>query len=70
MELNVKENNAYLPNMCVDPWKQACIMVGTTFQQQMTSHNKPHMEMVEQLWYLLMQVKGNDILKLNGAKAK
>jgi hypothetical protein len=45
-------------------------MVGTTFQQQMISHNKPHMEMAEQLWYLLMQMKGNDILKLNGAKVK
>ncbi len=40
----------------------------TTLQQEMASQSKPHMEMVEQ--FLLLQVKGNDVLKLNRIKAK
>jgi hypothetical protein len=59
---------------------QACVQIleskhaswvrRTTFQQQTVNHNKPHMEMAKHLWSLLMQVRGNDMLKLNGTKMK
>jgi len=41
-----------------------------TLQWWMVNHSRPHMEMVEHLWSLLMQMRGNDMLKLNGAKMK